>query len=87
MTLPLIRLRETADPQAVERLHRRFDDPESSSAEPIIELLRGTDALEYTHRRGLEFLEAAADALAVVPDSPSRQSLLKLKDFALSRTA
>jgi octaprenyl-diphosphate synthase len=87
MTLPLIRLRETGDAETVDRLRRRFDDPEGLSAEPIAELLRGTDALEYTHRRGLEFLEAAADALGRIPDSPSRESLLKLKDFALSRTA
>jgi len=87
MTLPLIRLRDTAGAATVDRLRQRFDEPETSTGEPIAELLRGTDALEYTHRRGLEYLKAAANAISVLPNSPARESLLRLKDFALSRTA
>jgi octaprenyl-diphosphate synthase len=87
MTLPLIRLRDAGDTTTLERLRARFDDPETSSGEPIADLLHGGDALEYTHRRGLEFLQTAADSLTLMPESAARNSLLRLKDFALSRTA
>jgi octaprenyl-diphosphate synthase len=87
MTLPLIRLRETGDRRTVERLRERFENPERNSWEAIGTMLRESDALQYTHRRGQEFLEAAAAALSELPDTPARESLLLLKDFALARTA
>lgn len=87
MTLPLIRLRDAGNSKLVERLRTRFENPEVPAAEPVRDLLQECDALEYTHSRGMEFLQAATNALSVLPESPARESLLKLTDFALARTA
>ncbi len=51
-----------------------------------MDVLARTGALDYTRARAERESAAAAECVAVLPDSPYRESLLELASFAARRT-
>ena len=86
LTLPLIRLRDTAAPAVRTELQRRFEQPGPDQNAAVARMLLASDALDYAHRRGREQVEAAVAALAPLPPSPARSALEDIARFALDRT-
>jgi octaprenyl-diphosphate synthase len=85
-TLPLIRamrVGSTADAALIRDalLRGRLDD-----FKPVLEVLARTGALEYARRCAEEESAQAAACLAALPNSPARETLLELSDFAVKRT-
>ena len=84
-TLPLIRAMQvgaTADAALIREAikHGRLDD-----FKPVVEALSRTDALDYVRGCAKGESSAAVAALAAAPDSPAKQTLLKLAAFAVER--
>ena len=85
-TLPLIRAMQVgrADDAALIRdavRNGRLDD-----FQPVVDALARTDALDYAHAQAEGESKEAAAALGALPDSPARETLLKLAAFAVERT-
>jgi octaprenyl-diphosphate synthase len=85
-TLPLIRAMQVGTPADAELIrdalrHGRLDD-----FQPVVEALARTDALEYAHAQAEAESREAIAALAAVPDSRPKETLLKLAAFAVERT-
>ena len=56
-----------------------------SDFEPVLKTMRETGALEYTREQAERCARAAREAIAVLPDSKYRDSLLELATFAVTR--
>ena len=52
---------------------------------PVMEAVRTTRSLEYARERAEAEAQAACQGLARLADSPHRQSLVALADFAVTR--
>lgn len=87
MTLPLIHLREQADPEARLELRRLWEEPGPKQRERIGRLLETTGAMAYASRRAREYAESAALRLEPIPSSPARDVLLALSRFVVDRPA
>ena len=53
--------------------------------EPVMKAIRETGALDYTRKRAEASARDARDAIAMLPDSKYRDSLLELATFAVTR--
>lgn len=84
-TLPLIyaMLHGTAEQAAVVRAAIEQGDIERFAE--VLQIVQQTGALEYTRQQAMREVELAVDALALLPSSPPRQSLLELAQSAVSR--
>ncbi|MBO4761395.1 MAG: polyprenyl synthetase family protein [Bacteroidales bacterium] len=51
----------------------------------VVEFVKGNGGLEYAQSRLEDFLNEAREAIAVLPDSPEKDRLLKLTDFVSER--
>ncbi len=84
-TLPVIYALQKADPAQVRSLRHAIEHGGLDSLEHIIGAIRDSGALERTHQRATAHARAARDALAVLPDSPWREALAALADYAVQR--
>lgn len=84
MTLPFIRLRETADPDVLARFKEYFDNP-AQPCEALLPLLKTSDAVAYAEGKAREYADSAARELSVLPPGPARDSLTQLARFSASR--
>ncbi|HVJ81786.1 MAG TPA: polyprenyl synthetase family protein [Planctomycetia bacterium] len=87
LTLPLIRLRETASAATRAQLRDLFDEASPERLPDVLEMIRAGDALDYSRRRALEFVQAAASDISILPECPAKDSLVRLPRFAVERTA
>jgi octaprenyl-diphosphate synthase len=89
VTLPLIAALRTMSPAAKSRVEAFFrsDTPEESGVAEVIEIVTEAGGLEYARRRGEEFAERAADALAALPPSVAREALLSSITYVMERNA
>lgn len=85
MTLPLIRLRETSSAEDRDRLRRLFEDTADRSAD-VKSWVRQSDALAFTAAQAKKYALAGAEELAKLPDTPSKQCLLRIAQFAANRS-
>lgn len=87
VTLPLIGALRSMTPAARGRVEALFSAPEPS--ETLVAEVKGLVAesggLEYAHRRGAEFAEAAHQALATLPDTPARAALADAIVYVMER--
>ncbi|MGL5096778.1 MAG: polyprenyl synthetase family protein, partial [Planctomycetia bacterium] len=86
-TLPLIRFRQAASAEALERGRRRFDDPSVDQRERVRRLLNETDAVDYTRAAAGRFIHAALRDLNVLDESPAKKVLRTLAQFVVDRNA
>lgn len=85
MTLPLIRLFETASPERRSELETLLTSPTSNAAETFRAILHESDAIEYARTAARSHVDAARQALEALPDSPARDSLEGIAEFVLQR--
>ena len=84
-TLPLIYAIERAPPAQAASLRRAIESGGLDSLDNIVAAIRDTGAIERARARAQRHADAARDALSVLGDSPARDALLVLADYALHR--
>jgi octaprenyl-diphosphate synthase len=85
-TLPLIRAMQVGSAADAELIRDALRHGKLDDFQPVVEALSRTDALDYAHVQAEAESSEAAAALILLPDSPSKETLLKLAAFAVERT-
>ena len=85
MTLPLIRLMQTGTEAQRELVRDCITRGDASRFDEILAAITATDGLAYTKQAAQKAAEAAAQAIATLPDSQFKQTLLQLSAFAVGR--
>ncbi|MFN8579874.1 MAG: polyprenyl synthetase family protein [Gemmatimonadaceae bacterium] len=87
VTLPLIYALRQIGPAARFAVDDLFRSPEPSDEQiaKVVEVVRDAGGLEYARRRGAEFATEAEEAVAGLPDSPVRASLLDAVAYVMDR--
>ncbi len=86
MTLPAIRLLETADDATRREALTLLAEPTPEGWPRMHELLEASDAIDFATTRAREYATAARAALVDLPDSPARRLLDDVVDFAAVRS-
>jgi len=86
LTLPLIRLLETADDREAAELREWLARPDENTAAALLPYLEKSDALEYTRQRAAEFAANARTQLAILPPTPAKRILEAVTDFVTERS-
>jgi octaprenyl-diphosphate synthase len=85
LTLPLIRMLETADAGERGRILRILAGPTDERVARIRPLLAKSDARQYTVQAAERFRDIALSALASLEDSDAKQSLWAMAEFSIAR--
>ncbi|NOY29914.1 MAG: polyprenyl synthetase family protein [Planctomycetes bacterium] len=85
MTLPLIMLRDQLDSTQQRDLQALLDAPNDETSSTLKDWLQSSGSLQQTRELALTHAAQAAEQLALLADSPAKQSLLQLPQAAVSR--
>jgi octaprenyl-diphosphate synthase len=85
-TLPLIRAMRVGSPDDAALIRDALARGRLDDFHPVLEVLSRTGALAYARQCAEEESAQAAACLAVLPNSPHRETLLELSAFAVQRT-
>lgn len=85
MTLPLIRLRETASPAEWGEISMILGGPIEDRVRGVMPYLEKSDARAYTQNAAESFKQSAIRSLDCVPDSGAKRSLSQLAAFSVDR--
>jgi octaprenyl-diphosphate synthase len=86
-TLPLIRVLRTGSPEQVALVRRAIVDGGREEFAGVLAAIRACGALDYARRAAQREADTAAAALAPLPASAFKQSLLELASFSVTRTS
>lgn len=84
-TLPLIYAIQHGRPEDAALIRSAIEAGGLEDLEQVIAVIQRSGALDYTRRQAEAEARAASTALAVLPNSKYRESLLQLADFAVTR--
>ena len=84
-TLPLIYLMENGTPEQRELVRDCIEQGDEQHFDAILAAITSSGALDYTRREAEVAAKRAADAIAGLPESVYKQSLLQLCTFAVDR--
>lgn len=84
-TLPLIHAIAHSDAPVRDRLRAIVEAGDSSAMEEVLAAIHACGSLEYSHRRAVEYAEAAEAALDGLPDSEAVAALRGLARYAVER--
>jgi len=84
-TLPLIYAMQHGNPDQVAIVRQAIENGELESFPKVLEVIQQTGALTYTREQAQREADAACAALAQLPDSTYKQTLIQLANFAASR--
>ena len=89
-TLPLIYAMQHGDAKQVALVRNAIEQSNPGSHDhsrfaEVLKVINQTGALEYTRKQAQHEAEAACAALAILPDTNYKKSLLQLADFAATR--
>lgn len=84
-TLPLIRAMSAASPAQRETVRKAIVDGGREDFPQVLEAIRASGALEYARAAARREAAQASEAIAVLPDSSYRRSLLELAAFSVTR--
>jgi octaprenyl-diphosphate synthase len=90
VTLPLIAALRTMSPAARKEVDAFFavaDNPDDTAVAKIIEIVTEAGGLDYARKRGDEFAVIAEHALAALPPTEMRDSLLSSISYVMERNA
>ena len=87
LTLPIIRLLNTAPKPIADRVRRLLEHPGSDSRQEIRPYLEDSGALDYAWQRAKDVANQAASMLDCVPDSHARAILRSLTQYVVRRSA
>mgnify|MGYP002623073465 CR=1 FL=1 len=85
MTLPLIWLMQNGDEAQKTAIRRSIEENDGSCFETVFDAVRNSGALDYTYQMAKQEAEMAVNAIAGLPDSQYRQSLIELSLFSVER--
>lgn len=86
ITLPLICLLESASEAEKNELAEMLkSDVTAESLDRVLSLLKKYNAVEESLKRASSLVEDAKSALSIFPDSPAKEDLFDIADYALSR--
>lgn len=86
LTLPLIHLLRTAPEPTALAARECIENPSAENRSTLIDLVRNSDAIDYSIATAREFANQAIDQLNVVPETPARQILAEMAEFACQRS-
>ena len=86
-TLPLIHVMKHGTPAQRALVRRAIETGGEEGFEPVVEAIRATGALEYARAVATREAGFAREAIAVLPGSQYRESLLDLPAFAVERSS
>lgn len=84
-TLPLIHAIAHSDDATRAMLRRVIENGGGDSIEEVLAAIESAGSIQYTARLAASEAEKARQALANLPDSPYRQALIAVADFAVAR--
>ena len=84
-TLPLIYLMEHGTTEQRELVRNCIETGDESQFDAVLSAITQSGALDYTRREAEVAARRAAEAIADLPDSPYKQSMLRLCTFAVDR--
>ncbi len=84
-TLPLIQAMKMANEDQRKRLRAIVEKGGLDEIDFVMEMIRASDAIEYTQRLARAEAERAKAALEIIPASPYREALAGLADFSVAR--
>jgi octaprenyl-diphosphate synthase len=84
-TLPLIYLMENGTPEQRELVRSCIENGDEQHFDAILAAITTSGALDYTREQAVIAAERAADAIAGLPDSIYKESLLQLAHFSVHR--
>ncbi|MCP5140936.1 MAG: octaprenyl diphosphate synthase [Zoogloeaceae bacterium] len=85
-TLPLIYVMRNGAPEHAAVVRKAIEEGGREKIDEVIKAIESTDAIQYTTRLARQEADFAKAALADLPDSPYREALLALADFAVERS-
>lgn len=85
-TLPLIHALRQGNAEQVALIRRAIEQGGRDSIDAVIKAIESTDAIGYTARLARQEATQAIAALAVLPESPYKDALISLANFAVDRT-
>ena len=85
-TLPLIYAMKHGTPEQAELVRQAIRSGGLDELGAVLETIRGSGALDYARAQALAEARTACAALDPLPESESRDYLLQLADFAVTRT-
>ena len=85
ITLPVIYLFKNASADEKEEIKRIIEKPSEEGLRRILALFRQYSVLEESLKRAQALVDEAKDELSIFPDSPDRDAMLSLADYAISR--
>jgi octaprenyl-diphosphate synthase len=87
MTLPLILLRDGVSQADASRLQAIFDQADAAHTGLLVDWLEDSGAMRQARHTAEDYARQAAAALAPLPDSSAKDTLLEIARFAVSRQA
>ena len=84
-TLPLIYAMEKADESQAGLLRRAIEQGDRDAFMDVFDIVKATDAINYTSRRAVEEADKAVAALDGLPESSYKQALADLARFSVDR--
>jgi octaprenyl-diphosphate synthase len=87
VTIPLIAAMREMDAAARGRVEELFGDdaPDDQRIAEVVALVADHGGLEYARQKGEQFAEEAAEALAILPESPARAALFDAIGYVMDR--
>lgn len=85
-TLPLIHALRHAPAEDQLLIRKAVEEGGLDGIDRIVDVIKSTGALAYTARRAQQCVDEAIAALDAVPDSPYKNSLIALAQFAVARS-
>ncbi|MCO8123700.1 polyprenyl synthetase family protein [Stieleria sp. TO1_6] len=86
ITLPVMRLLETADPLSREQIIATLRGPVAQRGEQIRARLDASDARQFTLSTAAKFKNRALAAIADLPASDAKQCLIEIAEFSILRS-
>lgn len=85
LTLPVIRLLNTASSETAERVRRMLVEAHPEARRRVRPMLESSGALDYAWQRAEAFAAEALSRLSVLPESPAKEILAKLTRHVVRR--
>jgi len=85
-TLPLIHAMRTGTPEQATVIRKAIESGGLDTIDEVFAAIESTGALAYTARAAMDESQRAIEALKDIPDSPYREAMVSLAQFASTRT-
>ena len=86
-TLPVIHAIAHCQPDVAAPLRAAIEHGNIEALQPMLKAIRDSGALDYTRQRAVAYARAAQKSLLGLPESPARDALHVLADYAIERVA